>query len=100
MTDWCSVRRREANVLVDGALLTGGALAVVDDALVHWVLGWHRLVQGWSGTLYAEAALSLAGAGMLGVAVTRLRRRAREAAAVPRTHVACDEGRGRSGTGS
>jgi hypothetical protein len=75
------VTRREANLLIDGALLTGGVLAVVDNALVHWVLRWHRLVQGWSGTLYAEVALSLAGVGMLVVAATRLRRRAREAGA-------------------
>jgi hypothetical protein len=72
--------RRDANVLIDGALLLGGAVAVVDNALVHWVLGWHRLVDGWSGTVYAEVALSLLGAAMLAVAGTRLHRRAGEAA--------------------
>jgi hypothetical protein len=94
------VTRREANVLIDGALLTGGVLAVFDNALVHWVLGWHRLIQDWSGTFYAEMALSLAGVGMLVVAATRLRRRAREPGAAEPTQAARDEGEARSGSGS
>jgi hypothetical protein len=93
------VTRDEANLLIDGALLTGGAVAVFDNALVHWVLRWHRLVEGWSGTLYAELALSLAGAGMLVAAVTRLRRRARRADATAARHAGRDEG-GRSCSGS
>lgn len=67
--------RRDANVLLDGALLVGGAVAFLDNALVHWVLGWHRLVEGWDGTLYAEIALSIGGVGMLALALIRLRRR-------------------------
>ncbi len=66
--------RRDANLLLDGALLVGGAVALLDNAFVHWVLGWHRLVEGWAGTLYAEIALSVAGAGMLVSAFIRLRR--------------------------
>lgn len=69
--------RGEANALLDGALLVAGVVAVFDNALVHWVLGWHRLVEGWPGTIYAELALVAIGAAMLGAALVRLRRRAR-----------------------
>jgi uncharacterized membrane protein len=33
---------------LDGALIAVGALAVVDNVVVHWLLGWHRLVDDWS----------------------------------------------------
>jgi hypothetical protein len=83
--------RRRATLL-DGVLLMGGAVALFDNALVHWVLGWHRLVDGWSGTLYAELALSLAGTAMLAVAVTRLRRHPRRTGATARRHGTRDDG--------
>lgn len=68
---------RDRQLLLDGALLLAGVLAVVDNALVHWVLGWHRLVEGWSGTLYAEVALSATGLAMIALALVRLQRRSR-----------------------
>lgn len=68
---------RDRQLLLDGALLLAGVLAVVDNALVHWVLGWHRLVEGWSGTLYAEVALSFTGLAMIALALVRLQRRSR-----------------------
>jgi hypothetical protein len=88
--------RRDANVLIDGALLLGGAVAVVDNALVHWVLGWHRLVEGWSGTVYAEVALSLLAVAMLAVAGTRLHHRAGEAATCAPPCSPRGDGEGRS----
>ena len=69
--------------MVDGGLLVAGALAVLDNALVHWVVGWHRLIEGWSGTLYAEVALMAVGMAMLLLAVVRVRRRARGASHLP-----------------
>jgi hypothetical protein len=56
---------------VNGALIAMGALAVVDNVIVHWILGWHRLIDDWSheANLAAESAMILLGAVMLAIGV-------------------------------
>lgn len=62
--------------MTHGALIVVGLLAAVDNVLVHWLLGRHRLNQHWSSraNLVAESALVALGAGMLTLVVTLLSR--------------------------
>ncbi len=62
---------------VNGALIALGALAVVDNTVVHWLLGWHRLIDSWShsANVTGEAALVLLGLSMVAVGFVRKRRR-------------------------
>lgn len=54
-----------------------GALAVVDNIVVHWILGWHRLNDAWShqANLAGEGALVLLGVVMVAVGLVGERRR-------------------------
>jgi len=60
---------------LDGALLTVGALAVVDNVVFHWLLGFHRFKDGWEGSIVAEVLLVLLGVAMVVVAWRGLRAR-------------------------
>jgi uncharacterized membrane protein len=62
---------------VAGALVALGLLAVVDNVVFHWLLGWHRLNQAWSAevNLAAEAALVVLGMVMVTAGARGLRRR-------------------------
>jgi hypothetical protein len=33
------------DAMVNGALITLGSLGTADNIVIHWVLGWHRLVR-------------------------------------------------------
>jgi uncharacterized membrane protein len=70
------MRRILDDPAVHGALVALGALAVLDTAVLHWALGWHRLNQAWSheANLVAEVGLVLLGAAMLAAGL-RARRR-------------------------
>lgn len=35
-----------ADTVVNGALMVIGAAGVVDTVVFHWLLGWHRLIEG------------------------------------------------------
>jgi len=63
--------------MLDGALIAVGTLAVVDNVVVHWLLGWHRLVQQLShqANLVGEILLVALGIAMVSLGVHRLRRR-------------------------
>ena len=50
--------------LINGALIAIGALGVVDNVVVHWVLGLHRAVPG-PYALEVELALVALSAGLL-----------------------------------
>ena len=61
--------RRELSAV----LVAVGALAVVDNVVFHWLLGWHQLIEGWPYNAYAEAALVLLGVTMFMTGVLGLR---------------------------
>jgi uncharacterized membrane protein len=35
-----------ADAIGNGALMVIGAAGVVDNVVFHWLLGWHRLIEG------------------------------------------------------
>lgn len=47
---------------------------MVDNVVFHWLLGFHRFKQGWSGRVYVEVLLVLTGAAMATVGVVWERR--------------------------
>jgi uncharacterized membrane protein len=63
------------NTLVNGALIAVGALAIIDNVVFHWLLGFHRLIEGWDYNLYGEAFLVALGVAMIALGVARERRR-------------------------
>lgn len=56
--------------LINGALIAGGAIAVIDNLVAHWLLGLHRAVPGPSA-MAVEVMLVLVGAVLLGLGVWR-----------------------------
>ena len=47
--------------LLDDALIALGAAAVLDNVVVRWLLGWHRLIDSWDDAIYAQAAFVVVG---------------------------------------
>lgn len=62
--------------LVNGALISLGALAVVDNVVFHWLLGLHRAVPG-TGAEFVEVGLVALGVAMLALGLW-LERKARK----------------------
>lgn len=65
--------------LVNGALIAGGMIAIVDNIVSHWLLGLHRAVPG-SAAGPVEVLLVVFGVILVAVGVRRevgARRRAR-----------------------
>lgn len=42
---------------INASLVSLGLLAVVDNVVFHWMLGFHRFKQGWPGSIYVELLL-------------------------------------------
>ncbi len=51
--------------MVDGALIALGVLAVGDNVIFHWLLGFHRFKDGWPGSIYVEILLVVIGVAMI-----------------------------------
>ncbi len=59
--------------LINGALIALGMLAIVDNIVVHWLLGLHRAIPGpWAASV--EVGLIVLGIGMFALGVWRERR--------------------------
>jgi uncharacterized membrane protein len=56
--------------LINGALIALGALAIVDNAVAHWLLGLHRAVPGPNATA-VEIGLIVLGAALLALGLWR-----------------------------
>ncbi len=69
---------RVVSSAVSGALVGLGALAVIDNVIVHWLLGWHRLNEMWSHerNLMGEVVLVVLGIAMVALGLRRERHRA------------------------
>jgi membrane protein implicated in regulation of membrane protease activity len=57
--------------LLNGALITVGALAVLDNVVVHWLLGLHRAVPAPELATPVEVALAALGGVLLAVGLWR-----------------------------
>lgn len=68
--------------MLNGALMALGALAILDNIVVHWLLGLHRAVPG-SDALTVEWFLIALGAVLLGLGAWRERRARRPRGARP-----------------
>lgn len=68
---------QRSDSLLAGALMALGALAVVDNVVFHWWLGFHRFNQAWSHelNLAVEASVVLTGIAMLVIGVHQARPR-------------------------
>jgi uncharacterized membrane protein len=65
--------RERTDALLNGALIAAGAIAVVDNAVAHWLLGLHRAVPGPAAPA-VEVGLVVLGAAMLVAGLWRERR--------------------------
>ena len=64
------MHRERADALINGALISMGALGVVDNIVVHWLLGLHRAIPGPYATP-VEVILVVLSAGLLALGVGR-----------------------------
>jgi uncharacterized membrane protein len=62
-------QRTSANL--NGALIVMGLLGTIDNVLIHWILGLHRLIEDSEYTLHAEILLLIASAGFLAIGLYR-----------------------------
>ncbi|HVL37646.1 MAG TPA: hypothetical protein VM489_18400 [Burkholderiales bacterium] len=57
--------------LLNGALIAMGALGIFDTVLVHWILQWHRLIEGSPYNLQMEIGVIAVSAVLLAVGLRR-----------------------------
>jgi uncharacterized membrane protein len=63
-------QKQRNGVLINGALMVLGALAIIDNIVVHWVLELHRVYEGeW--TFQMEFVLVALGAVLLVIGLWR-----------------------------
>jgi uncharacterized membrane protein len=61
------------DAMINGALMAGGLIAILDNVVAHWILQLHRAIPG-PHPEPVEAALVVLGAVLLVVGVWRERR--------------------------
>jgi uncharacterized membrane protein len=59
--------------MVNGALVVVGALGIVDNVVIHWILGLHRAIEGSPYTLHVEIGLVAVSTLMLAAGLLRER---------------------------
>jgi uncharacterized membrane protein len=70
--------RSRDDALLNGALISLGALGILDNVAIHWILGWHRAIEDSPYALEIEIGIVAVSAVMLavgGVREWRARRR-------------------------
>jgi hypothetical protein len=73
------IRARRNDAMVNGGLIALGALGIIDNVVVHWILGWHRAIEDHPHNLQIEVGIVAASAAMLTAGVWRERRARAEA---------------------
>lgn len=58
-------------VLLNGMLISAGLIAVLDNAISHWLFKWHRILPDETLSKYLEIALFIAGIIMLVLGIYR-----------------------------
>jgi hypothetical protein len=66
--------RQRNDAMLNGALIVVGALGVIDNIVVHWILGWHRIVEDHPHALELEIAAVAASTALLATGIIRERR--------------------------
>lgn len=59
------------SILLNGALISVGLVAVLDMLIPHWLFKWHRLVPNHTISTVLEVALFIFGLISLGVGIYR-----------------------------
>jgi len=62
------------SAMINGALIAVGTLGVVDNVVVHWILGWHRAIEGSPYSLQMEIGIVAVSAAMVATGIVRERR--------------------------
>jgi cobalamin synthase len=73
--------RGRNDAMLNGALIALGTLGVFDNVVIHWILGWHRAIEGSPYSLEIEIGIVAVSSAMLIAGVVRERRTRRAAAA-------------------
>jgi hypothetical protein len=71
------------DAMLNGALIVVGALGVLDNVVVHWILGWHRIIDDHPHALELEIAAVAVSAALLGAGILRERNARRRMAGAP-----------------
>lgn len=61
------------DAMINGALVVIGAAAIIDNVVFHWLLGWHRLIEGVPDpeVFLLELGIVLVGAVLLSIGAWR-----------------------------
>jgi len=66
--------RDRTDAMLNGALIALGALGILDNVVVHWILGWHRAIEDHPHTLEIEIGIVAVSTAMLVTGFVRERR--------------------------
>jgi len=66
--------RGRNDAMLNGALITLGALGIYDNVVVHWILGWHRVIEDSPYNLEIEIGIVAVSTAMLVAGLVRERR--------------------------
>jgi hypothetical protein len=71
--------RARNDAMLNGAMIIVGALGVFDNVVVHWILGWHRIIEDHPHALELEIAAVAVSTAMLATGIVRERNARRRA---------------------
>lgn len=63
-----------SDAMLNAALIALGALGIFDNVVVHWMLGWHRAIEGSPYNLQIELGIVAVSTAMLVTGLVRERR--------------------------
>ena len=63
--------KQRNNALVNGALISIGSLAVMDNIISHWIFKWHRILPDRVLSGFIEVAIFILGIVMLAIGIYR-----------------------------
>lgn len=65
------IKKYRSSALINGALISLGAVSILDNIISHWLLKWHRVLPDHKLSGFVEVAIFVLGIVMLSAGIYR-----------------------------